>query len=297
MGVASSLLWEKLPPSGWLLDLVAGTNPSRPVLTFPELVQNFIELPRLLYDTFRFLSNPKSILPPKGLASAHLAVRFGWMPFIDDLRKLLDLQTHVMKRMKEINQLHSGRGLRRRLKFETETRVEKVPTLVAVTGTSSYLSSDCSVTIRKETWGTIRWRPTAPMPFHPSDPKWNQRVKKIVLGLTPDAMAYGLWKVIPWTWLLGWFTNVGKLLMANSNAVPARWANANFMSKVTATRTAGPAVIPLSWFGNAALTGQNVYTLRTRTSSGGVPLPGFSIPFMDMGRLSVLASLAVQRLR
>lgn len=285
-------------PSGWMLDLIAGTNPSRPVVTPPELIQNFVELPKLLRETFKYLSSPKKALPPKGMANAHLAVRFGWMPFIEDMMKLLDLQKYVMKRTKEVRQLYSGQGLRRRLKFGNETKEYTGRWSFPMEGANNSLVAKTFTFVKKQSWATIRWKPTSPIPFVPTDEEMNRRVTKIVLGLTPEGMAKGLWNVIPWTWLLGWFTNVGKALYAQSNTLPASWSKACFMSSSTATRIGGPVQPTRNTTINMVeLKGAVVYTRKIRLVGSSPVLPGFSMPFLDIGRLSVLGSLAVQRLR
>lgn len=286
------------PHSGWMLDLIAGTNPSRSVVTPPELIQNFIELPKLLRETFKYLASPRKVLPPKGLANAHLAVRFGWMPFIEDMMKLLDLQKYVLKRTKELQQLYSARGLRRRLRFADEVKEYTGKWSYPLDGSNNSLEAKMFTFVRKKTWGTIRWKPTAPIPFLPTDENVNKQVTKLVLGLTPEGMAKGLWNVIPWTWLLGWFTNVGKALYAHSNTLPAAWSKACFMTSTTATRIAGPVMPTKSTTQNfVEIQGAVILTRKERYVGSGPVLPGFSMPFLDIGRLSVLGSLAVQRLR
>lgn len=295
----SSTLWTPLSaPPGWQLDLIAGTNPSRPVLTVPEMLQNLIELPKLLYDTIKFFANPKKAFNAKGVANHYLLAKFGWMPLIEDLNKLINLQSYVLKRTKELNQLHSGRGLRRRLQFKSDTSEASSSYTLALPGTAITGSAMISSFIKRRSWGTLRWFPTSPPPYHPLDSKNHAFARRVVLGLTPEGMALGLWKVIPWTWLLGWFTNVGKLALSSSNTVPARYEGACFMSEVTVVRSGGAFVFTdASAKGNLRITGQQTYSVKSRSPGTGSILPGFSMPFLDIGRLSVLGALAVQRMR
>lgn len=286
------------PPSGWQLDLVAGTNPSRPVITLPEMAQNLIELPKLLRQTFAFLSNPKSRLASsKNVANDYLALKFGWLPFIKDLQDLLDLQSHVIKRNKELSQLYSGKGLRRRLRFGDDTVVVDSPSTIAFE-TPAKIKFSGSVTTKRESWGTARWHPTSPPLYHPDDEQYNQYVRRIILGATPEGFAKGAWAVIPWTWLLGWFTNVGKYTLAHSNTVPATFSHLHFMSKATVTRSMGGPIEQVN-IANSTLTYVGSLTLeyRTRLVGSGILLPGLSMPYLDIGRLSVLGALTVQRMK
>lgn len=280
--------------NGWVLDLVAGTNPSRPVVMPPTMIQDLVTLPGLIRETGKLLSKPKSLWSPREAANGYLAAKFGWFPMIEDLLKLLDLQKHVLKRNAELKKLYSGKGLRRRLKFDSDNKVGKQIYWIGL-HQSSYIGCHISVAVARSQWGTIRWRPTAPPPYHPDDERWNKLTTRLVLGLTPEGMAKGLWDVIPWTWLLGWFTNLGKLLLANSNTVPATWSEACLMNKVVATFAAAGAEAILCTEVNVSASGQRTYTTRSRVIGSGVALPGLNLPYLDGSRLSVLGALFAQR--
>lgn len=281
-------------PNGWVLDLVAGTNPSRPVVMPPTMIQDLITLPGLIRETGKLLSKPRKLWSPREAANGYLAAKFGWWPMIDDLLKLLDLQKHILKRNAELKKLYSGKGLRRRLKFNTDTKTYKQAHLIGLYQ-SATVTCPISVTVVKSQWATIHWKPTAPPPFHPMDEKWNQKTTRLVLGMTPEGMAKGLWDVIPWTWLLGWFTNIGKLTLAHSNTVPATWSEPCFMNKVEATFTAGGADATYCEQIQLSASGKRTYTTRSRAIGGGVALPGLNLPYLDGSRLSVLGALFAQR--
>ena len=283
--------------SGWALDLVAGTNPSRPVLTPPEMIQNLIELPKLLRQTFAFLANPrKRVSSFKNVADDYLAFKFGWMPFVKDLSDLLDLQAYVIKRRKELLQLYSGKGLRRRLRFKNETQVLQSKYTEAFDSGAS-IEFEVLLIVTRKTWGTARWRPTAPPPFALNDEALNQKARQLVLGMTSEGLAKGLWNVIPWTWLLGWFTNVGKFLQVNSNTIPASYSNLNFMSSCDVIRTVGGGKQTKIKYSSLQFAGHQSLRIKTRITSPGVLTPGLSMPDLDIGRLSVLGALAVQRIK
>ena len=143
-------------PNGWMLTAIARSNPSRPIVTPPELIQNLIELPRLLRDTWKVLRHPKTLFSPKGVANNFLMVKFGWKPMIEDILKLLDLQKEVIKRTSELNRLYSGQGLRRRLTFGKDTIVkgsyESSPSL---SGSNTYVKLRITQTCNKKSWATV----------------------------------------------------------------------------------------------------------------------------------------------
>jgi hypothetical protein len=281
--------------SGWYLDLIAGTNPSRPVFTPPQVLQDIIELPKLLRETGSLLRKPSKLLSPKEAANAHLAGRFGWAPLIEDLIKVIGLQKTILKRNKELRDLYSGKGIKRRLKFANETKTTKSVHLLAYG--STLISADVHQVVRKDQWGTINWKPTDPPPFHPSDEERNKFALRLALGLTVEGMAKGAWDVIPWTWLLGWFTNVGKYTLLHSNTVPAVHSGACLMNRVVSTSFPGMVTVKNSKAYLLSPTGAFVHSTKTRVAASGAVLPGFNMPYLDMSRLSVLASLFVQRMR
>lgn len=280
-------------PDGWYLDLRAGTNPSRPVVTIPELVENLVQLPRQLQQLGSLLRSPRTEIQPRNAAGQYLGVQFGWVPMIGDLNKLLDLGTYVAKRLRELDQLAQG-GIRRRLKFANDTQSGTNFWRFALDGPSNFMDLHYELVVKRATWGTIRWYPSRPLPYVPGDVERINQVRRIAMGFTPEGMTYGLWKVIPWTWLLGWFTNVGKFALANSNTVPASASTGCFMSesvrhyRATSVQFTNASNVSLFWRGSYRA------TTKTRIVSGSL-VPGFNVPFLDTFRLSILGALATQR--
>lgn len=279
-------------PNGWMLDLVAGTNPSRPVLNIPEAVENIVSLPKMVKNLGDLIMRPGSKMKPKGLAGEYLGVQFGWLPLIDDLTKLVNLQSYVLKRNRELHQLYSGKGLRRRLKFADNTTNAAYAGYHAV-GLSLF-THNCSLTVKTRQWATITWYPTSLPPYHPDDDRWNDLSRRIVLGATPEAMMNGLWKVFPWTWLLGWFTNLGKYTLANSWTVPAIPGTGCFMNEASATYMSAGFSCTDATAVKINHKGVATRSVKTRVTSSTV-VAGANMPYLDMFRLSILGSLFAQK--
>jgi hypothetical protein len=228
-------------------------------------------------------------------ASFYLAIQFGWLPLVQDIRQLLDLQSYILRKDKELNDLYSGKGLRRKLTFGSDCTVKEAVEAVSSYGTTNYMYFPLSVMVTKNSWATIRWTPTSPPKYgHGNDESQNQYARRIVLGLTPEGLAKGAWDVVPWTWLIGWFTNVGSYALAHSNTVPASHGSACFMSEVD------HLVMPQQPYtrdmldAHLSISGSAKRTLKTRIVSGSVT-PGFNMPYLDMFRLSILGALSIQR--
>ena len=282
-------------PSGWALDLVARTNPSRPVVTPLTLLQDLIELPRMLRDLPTLISRKRGILTAKGASNAYLSTIFGWMPFVEDIKKLLDLSSDIDKRAMELNRLYSSGGLRRKITLGGDHQVGRVEETLSGQG-SAVIYIPVSVSVERTMWATIRWKPTQLVPHHPGDAKVRQLARQVVSGMTSEGLAKGLWDVLPWTWMVNWFTNVGNYALAQSNTVPAQHMSKNFMSQVKVTWTPGPSRPVNVLSDQTSIHCDQTYVQKTRIPSSGVT-PGFQLPFIDSKRLSVLSALAIQRLK
>jgi hypothetical protein len=123
-------------------------------------------------------------------------------------------------------------------------------------------------------------------------------LRNVVLGLTPEGMLTGLWKVIPWTWLIGWFTNASDLLLVRSGTIPANYVEACLMRKVTWKKQSGlPVFVGGPSDTSVGQTGHETWTDRRRSVGVGSLTPSVNMPFLDMFRLSIVGALAIQRIR
>lgn len=283
-------------PAGWELATVARSNPSRPMVTPLTMIQDMIQLPGMLRDVGRLMRRPKKSASPKDLANHHLAVAFGWMPFIDDMHKLLDFQTHVQRRLNEIRKMQEDPGgLRRKIRFDksTSTGVYTGSILVGL----SAIRYKVNVDVTKESWATIRWKAnTTSLPSVPQDMSNNKLARRVLLGLTPEGLAKGAWDVLPWTWMINWFSDVGNLALARSNTVQGDYTHLCGMEHTKVTCSPGSVSYVNMGKANVQFTGSHVEEQKLRFVAGGPPQSSLKLPILDNFRLSILGSLAVQRL-
>lgn len=280
------------PPSGWELATVARTNPSRPVTNIPIQAQNLKQLPAMVRQLGNLLNSPKKLLDPKGAAGAYLGEEFGWKPLIDDLEKLLNFQQYASKRAEKLNQLSSGSGIRSKITLGGSTTSVTIPHRNTVSSNSFTQISQISV--KWDQWATIHWRPTTPPSWIPNDEVNGDLARRVVLGLTPEGLAKGLWDVIPWTWLIGWFTNVGDYALAHSWTVPAEHGAVCLMNQMVLDWSADQVTDTNAAKNTLRGSGNLNRTIKQRSVSSTVT-PGVNMPYLDMWRLSILGSLFVQR--
>jgi hypothetical protein len=207
--------------SALLTKAIALTNPSRPGVTPLTLLQDIVEMPKQLKDVGKLIKTPKRLLSLREIANQNLAIRFGWLPLIQDVKDLLSFQDHVHQRAGELNRLYSSSGLHRRIRLGHNACDQERNVVLA--SSNSGLQGDTRITSisRQEIWATVRWYPTSAPPFDPSDAGRIKAARKLVSGMTVEGLLNGLWEVIPWTWIVDWFTDIHGYAMGASNTIPA----------------------------------------------------------------------------
>lgn len=277
-------------------DLLARTSPSRPEYAPLTMLQDLVDVPKMLHEAGNFFKRGRGgkFRAPslKDGASAYLGGLFGWVPLVEDITKVLEVHEHIDKRVQELKRLYSSKGLKRRIRLGTWGNasvtfpvMESYPVLFIATALSTQTVA--------ERWGTVRWNPADTFPgYSPDNAEIIQRARDAVGGITTEGTFQGAWEVLPWTWLSDWGTNVKNYVLAHSNTVPATPSHVNVMTKTTTIRR--PTVLSITpgyeWHPES-------YTYISKERYVGSAALDAHIPMLDMSRLSILAALAIQRLR
>jgi hypothetical protein len=189
----------------YALKLLARTNPMRPVYSIPVAIREMVEL-ALLFEL-----RAKSF--GGFLGGAYLNYRFGWLSFLDDIRTLATIVEKVNSRIKELNSLVEHGGLRRNIPLDNFGYTESGNHYIS--STWGYLleghyewSTDWKI------WGSVRWYPVDYnlIPTAPAD-TWLLAVRQAFDLGSLDSKT--LWDLLPWSWLVDYFTNIGDSLAAN----------------------------------------------------------------------------------
>lgn len=158
----------------------------------------------------------------------------------------------------------------------------------------------CEYKISRESYVNVRYsgRFRYYVPDIGSD-EWTQRATDALFGSkpTPDL----LWSVLPWSWLIDWFTNVGDIIANFSkNAVDNETLDSSFcVASLTEALRVEVAISWDGWFdnylpGEELLTYYEDSTVKLRE----VATPyGFGIPYDSLtgSQKSILAALAISR--
>jgi hypothetical protein len=277
--------------------LASRTNPSRPGVTPLSLIQDLVELPKMLKDVGRLIRPPKrgkrfNPLSEKDLANQYLGAKFGWIPLIRDIQDLIDLQKHIHERSAELKRLYDSGGLKRTIKlgsYGNSASQLNVP-LSTPAWMTHRANIHTSVTVKR--WGSIRWKPTTLPSYYPADELRIKQAAALVSGMTYQGLMEGAWDVIPWTWLLGWFTNVREFATQHSNAIPATSGSSCIMTHRIQRRQFETTTLSSGLSGGD---GFDVYERKERYVGPGSL--GANLPFINGSRLAILGALFVQRFK
>jgi hypothetical protein len=166
----------------------------------------------------------------RGLGSDYLNLQFGWVPMLRDLGNTLLAKDTVTKRIAQLKR-DNGKPIRR----STELLRQRSSTIIFKGDQVGSTLSPGSLTIynlvggpqpymtwrvySRRIWYSAEytfWIPELHVPIpHEQDLK-NLRMRLLGLRLNPDL----IYRSLPWTWLLDWFTNVGDVVSNASNNQP-----------------------------------------------------------------------------
>lgn len=288
------------------------SNPGRPEVLLPVFLAELRDVPKMVRqfgDTLRYIRNGTkrplntisgSLSYAKKVAADNLAYQFGWEALFSDLKKMVLFTDAIKKRSKELDRLHSGRGLKRRITLDDRsetTRGTGATFLGNSTQSFAYQLKEVVTTSSVRRWGTMRYKPNSNSPL----PKDDDRIRQMLTGITPSALASNVWEGIPWSWLADYFTNLGDIVDSTNNSADVSLVSACIMSYTRQHTFAGGEIFPFNIGGQ--IVGDVVFSPYTRLSETKVrrvdfpsfPTPSIGLPLLGGRQLSILGSLAVMR--
>jgi len=319
-GAMSHITLVTKPSNGALATTVrARSNPSKPYVSLPNFLYELKDLPSMYHDiallkliasralSKAHLSRLKLTRPDRYAANLLLSVEMGWKPFIGDIRRLIDFQSRVDRKIDDLHRLFiEKKGLQRTVGFNPDANPPKggkqrraLWDETATTTTTPTIESNLglliqarlSKTTQSSAWGSSRWVSDALPSKSFSDKELSNLARNLVLGLNINPKA--LWDAIPWTWLIGWFSNVDEYLTANTNVIPCHCSSACIMQR---TRTVTSWQRTDGWKSTfPGGEGSTVYETKLRSVDPGTL--SASIPFISNRQFSILGALAIQRKR
>lgn len=196
-------------------------RPGNPVASVGQFMYElYTDLPQI---PFKMLRKLKSF---QALGHEYLNVQFGWLPFVSDLKKMYNLTKTIDARLGRLVR-DNGKVIHREATVRSSTDTSTISSVHTdapfsdTWGTRLPLwgsgTTDVLITAvtTERVWFSADFRYYTP---NIGSPQWNRRAVATLFGAnpTPDM----LYQILPWSWLLDWFTNVGDVISnASSNAV------------------------------------------------------------------------------
>lgn len=303
------------------------SRPGNPAGTLGQWLGEMHELPRL---PALFRARAKAF---KDLGSDYLNVEFGWKPFMQDLIRFCLVQQEMAGRLKRLID-HNGVAVRVRPKKHEESlssdrwdaRTSKpwqLPFMEdddgndrlagyylippELTGTiAPLLTGSTSVTLIEQI-DAIDWFKGTFVYYVPDigSQRWSDKAQGIIHGVIPTPSV--VYELMPWSWLIDWFANVGDILSNLSvNAVDNEvLSNAHVMRTKVAIRR---VIVGTEWEGmDYTADGDKVFSISpgsdvvSNTVKGVLKMRSRASPFgfglkdgdFSLRQTAILAALAI----
>nr|UJQ85792.1 MAG: hypothetical protein 1 [Leviviridae sp.] len=213
----------------------------------------------------------------------NLLIQFGLMPLISDMSSLLELNSLVDARKRELDRLY-GRGLRRTIHLDSFVRSAKYPN---VTVQSEGLL--VRQTITKKTLVTVKGHARWSVPIN-NLPTNDVAVRARALALVANAHLdpYALYELMPWSWLIDYFTNVGDVLSLTRNSLLAIPDTPRIMTHTTTSVTSPPTTA-----GGCRVSGIDNFRETKLRQIVPITLTNTQLELLSARQLSILGSLSV----
>lgn len=283
-------------------------RPGNPTADLGVFVGEFRDVPRMLKDTAKFFTNAWRAAggtlkkPSRALANHWLSTQFGWLPFINDLRKFHRTYVTMNERIAQIRR-NNGRWVRRGGTVMEDNDSTVISSSSTATGhwpsLPSYLYKNSQVTGSQtkslhritRVWfeGSFRyWIPNI------ESRTWEKRAVAELYGAMPNPAL--VWELTPFSWLVDWMSNVGDVVANMDNGwadnLVARYAyvmkSVEVVGEFTSTCDLKDTTLHNSW--------DFLVSWKTR---GGASRFGFGLTEANFSprQWSILAALGIQRYR
>lgn len=270
-------------PNSTVAEVLAQTNPSAPVVDLPLFMWELRELPRML-NRLRQESGLHAV------ADLHIRNEFGWKPFYNDIKQMLDFLVETDRRVTHLSLMYERGGARFRRDtghtFHT-TGPKRVGPLLGNKEAIAWTEANQEV----KNWVTVSWRPDHnPRLSVPTLDQVRMRAFRAALGLNLSVDT--VWNALPWSWLADYFGNVGSYLTSRRNSVGFVPGNCCIMKTVRKTGRVWVTDLPP---GLSVAEGMNSFVEKSRfPSSGGVEAKA---GILNNRQIGILAALSILRSR
>jgi hypothetical protein len=252
-------------------EVASRTNPSKPSLGLPVSIAELKDIPRLL-------SKEK----PKSRGNSVVESEFGWQPLLRDISVAFNFPQLVESRLKTIRALSVGAISRSIPVFSGSAYAEENSNIVINSQPLTINSHLRTIETTKNIRGTCKWQANFDAPSLTDRELW-KLAARVVSGVDSAYALSAIWELLPWSWLVDYFSNVGDLISLTNNALASPIGGVS-ISTVTTTNKV--------WYSDNL--GMMPFRFKRRTWTRDIEYPGlsFHMPLLTHGQLSILSNLA-----
>lgn len=282
---------ESYGPACW-----ARFKPAKPDVSLSVFIAELRDIPGLMM---------KKLDKFKNLGSNYLGYQFGWKPFLSDIRSWYESCVQLDRRIAQL-QRDNGRWIRRGGTLFEDTDITQGR---AATGRCSPMTAtypegyEWSIEESKKVWFSGAFRYYIPGLM---SKKWGRlkSIKKLWdLELGPEQ----IYQLIPFSWLLDWFTNVGDVIGNYTSQMEDNLTAKYAYVMLESTRITRRKVWGHTMYYDARVSTSSQpqpfdcsYVITEKSKNRAVASPfGFNITAdsLSASQLSILSALGISRLK
>lgn len=259
----------------------ARTNPSRPSVDLPTELAQLHQLPDIIRQAGQNEFGR--------VGGANLGYQFGVRPIINDIVSLGNMQKQIADRADELSRAERQGGIKRTIIVDAGSAQERRNTFLQTDGL--FIRENVSWWTGETVKVHSRWTPDGSYsPLRQQDREYvlMRRALRAITGGTIDGAT--AWELMPWSWLVDYFGNVGEYFNATRNIVGLVLSDVAVM-RHTVTRVEFGGLNG-SDFTFSAFSGR--WETKTRKTSFVAPTLS-SDNFLNSNQVGILASLAATR--
>jgi hypothetical protein len=266
------------------LRAIANMNPNTPTTDLPVFIAELKDLPHMIHQIGDLIRSRGRKRPNAG--SSYLAYAFGWKPLISDLLAMIDLTEETEKRQKYLQRLAKGTRIKRKLGSGTgDQSISGLNTWSGATGSAVTFYTQHSVW---ESWYTAWAKCFIPIPSFEAT---HAAAFRAVRGLSGPSLSQA-WELLPWSWLVDYFTTFGDYLAATRGGIPFTWTDLCVMRRSAVLREDSLVSNPKNL---SFVPGTRRTERKERKVYKYTPLPAFRESVLSFSQLRIIGALAVSR--
>lgn len=237
---------------------------------------------------------------PRALGEFHLAVQFGWLPFMRMANQFIDAFDSTNKRIPQLLK-DNGKSVRRRgtLAKASASFTEAIPNVgMTMVANSSSIEFEGpyhkTTTVTSRAWYSGRfkyWLPDLDYSF--ADSKQNLRSRLFGLTFSPSQ----LYNAMPWSWLIDYFTPLGDLVEGLLDTGVADRFAADYCFVMKHDRMVTDVTHNYKIVGSPALTMSSSRVTERKVRRVGTPFGFGATTPLSSFQLSIMGALGLSKLR